>query len=39
MEAELVRCPGCGAENEAVAEFCVECGRKLKVSKRVEEKR
>jgi archaeal flagellar protein FlaI len=39
MEAELVRCPGCGAENEAVAEFCVECGRKLKVSKRVEEKK
>jgi flagellar protein FlaI len=39
MEAELVRCPGCGAENEAVAEFCVECGRKLKVSQRVEEKK
>jgi flagellar protein FlaI len=39
MEAELVRCPGCGAENEAVAEFCVECGRKLKVSKRIEEKK
>jgi flagellar protein FlaI len=39
MEAEIVRCPGCGAENEAVAEFCVECGRKLKVSKRVEEKK
>jgi len=39
MEPEMVRCPGCGAENEAVAEFCVECGRKLKMSKRVEEKK
>jgi flagellar protein FlaI len=39
MEAELVSCPGCGAENEAVAEFCVECGRKLKGSQRVEEKK
>jgi hypothetical protein len=22
MEAEVVRCPGCGAENDAEAEFC-----------------
>jgi ribosomal protein S27E len=39
MEAELVRCPGCGAENTAEAAFCAECGRRLRVPEGVKPKK
>jgi hypothetical protein len=39
MEAELVRCPGCGAENTAEAAFCADCGRRLRFPEEVKPKK